>query len=116
MCTLFLSGTVQSVSAATAAAAMIQPVAGPSVSEPPLSLVTTDQVGVYMCHLGPYGVIELMITSIMSILHINDNFNFISLGTARRRGKVRHWDATFVGTQPTPMDAFYDERPSTIAQ
>ena len=37
----------QSVSAATsAAAAMIQPVAGPSsvLSEPPLSLVTTDQV------------------------------------------------------------------------
>ena len=36
---------MQSVSAATAAAAMIQPVAGPSVvSDPPLSLVTTDQV------------------------------------------------------------------------
>lgn len=36
-----------SVSAASAAAAMIQPVAGPSsvLSEPPLSLVTTDQFG-----------------------------------------------------------------------
>ena len=42
----------QSVSAASAAAAMTQPVAGPSsvLSEPPLSLVTTDQVSQEKCH------------------------------------------------------------------